>query len=323
MMQNFFNFLLKRWRFLLSLLKMNLISIILLLFSNCFPINIFDSDSANEAKNASNKISLITGSCKFQSRIISYTTSGDSQDLLLVFIHGSPGSWDNFDYFLQQKDLINKVQMVSFDRLGYGKSKETSLQFKMHHSYHLQAEVSLTNHAMSIANCLKQNFPQQKWILLGHSYGGPVVAKIAMIEKKLNPEGNQKITHLVLVASSIDPSLEKKEWFNSLAENPVIQWILPESFVISNIEILALEQELTNMIPDWVKITVPTTIVHGKKDSLVPFDNVEFAKRHLVHSQVKIFENEEWNHFIPWNQKEALTQILLSILHQENFIPSK
>jgi pimeloyl-ACP methyl ester carboxylesterase len=296
----------------------------MLIFSQCFcsPTG-FESNKTIESSQSTYEFPLINGNCIFHSRTISYTTTGYSQDLLLVFIHGSPGSWDNFDYFLKQKDLINKVQMVSFDRLGYGQSKESNLQSELNQSNSLLAEVSLNNHAMAIANCLKQNFPLKKWILVGHSYGGAVAVKMAMLEKTLKPDVNQRIVHLVLVASSLDPSLEKKEWFNSLAENPFIQWMLPDSFIISNIEILALKQELTNMLPDWVKITAPTTIVHGKKDSLVPFENVKFAKNHLIHSQVNVIENEEWNHFIPWNQKEALTRILISILQQENSIPSE
>jgi len=71
---------------------------------------------------------------------------------------------------------------------------------------------------------------------------------------------------------------------------------------------------LESIQPDWEKIQAPTTIVHGEKDTLVPFENVAFARKHLINSKIEYVLNSEWNHFIPWNQKQVLLDAILNHL---------
>lgn len=257
-------------------------------------------DTIKEAFEKKN-ISPIYEKCNYNQKKIAYTETSQSspnpKNSILVFIHGSPGSWDNFLFFLKNAELLKQTTIMSFDRLGYGRSNPG------------EPEVSLHNQAHAIGECLNIKHPNSQWVIVGHSYGGPVASKLAM-------DFQQETKHLVLVAASIDPKQEKKEWFNYVAEWWLIQLILPQELITSNAEILQLKNELENIQSDWKKIKSPTTILHGENDTLVPFANVKFAKEHLVNSKIEYILNPEWDHFIPWNQKEVLLIALNKILQK-------
>lgn len=44
------------------------------------------------------------------------------KERLIVFIHGSPGSWSAFEDYFEVDSLLAGYDVVSFDRSGYGKS---------------------------------------------------------------------------------------------------------------------------------------------------------------------------------------------------------
>jgi pimeloyl-ACP methyl ester carboxylesterase len=152
-------------------------------------------------------------------------------------------------------------------------------------------------------------------ILVGHSLGGPLIAKMAM-------DYPQLIDGLIIVAGSIDPALEPNEtWFRAPLATPFLSWILPRSFRASNEEIYQLKPALEEMIPDWKKITCPVIVIQGKKDELVPYENVHFAKKMLVNAPVEFMIREDMNHFVPWSNPELIeTAILKMILVRDSVI---
>ena len=46
----------------------------------------------------------------------------ESDSILIVFVHGAPGTWDAFKDFVVDKDLIDRTRIVAYDRPGYGGS---------------------------------------------------------------------------------------------------------------------------------------------------------------------------------------------------------
>ena len=51
-----------------------------------------------------------------------YVAVGDTGKPVVVFVHGSPGTWDNFLYFLTDTTLLNTYRMIAVDRPGFGKA---------------------------------------------------------------------------------------------------------------------------------------------------------------------------------------------------------
>ena len=52
-----------------------------------------------------------------------YAKSGNDSLPTLLFLHGSPGSWDAFENYLADAELLKRFRMVSVDRPGFGYSQ--------------------------------------------------------------------------------------------------------------------------------------------------------------------------------------------------------
>ena len=221
----------------------------------------------------------------------------------VLFIHGSPGAWDAFISFFADSSLYSRAQLISVDRPGFGKSDLG------------EPERSLEAQAADLAPLLRLGHSNRKPILVGHSLGGPVAARLAM-------DYPDDVGGLILVAPSIDPDLEKFEWYRHVGNVfPFRQW-LPTEFDVSNQEILPLKRELKQMMPLWSSIRVPVTVIQGDADPLVSPGNAPFAKRMLVNAPVTIQMVPKMNHFIPWSRPELIRDAILHQLDQPTIADS-
>ena len=95
---------------------------------------------------------------------LQYAVANSKKRKLVLFIHGSPGSWDAFSRYLEDPELQKEAILVSVDRHGYGGSMRGL------------PELAIGNHAGYIKPILdKYNLPT---VVVGHSYGGPVALQI-------------------------------------------------------------------------------------------------------------------------------------------------
>ena len=226
------------------------------------------------------------------------TTKGKpvrKNNVLLFFIHGSPGAWTNYIEYLANPTLQNSAEMISVDRLGYG------------HSTRGHAESSLRMQAKMLAPILDKYYKKYSIILVGHSLGGSVIARMIL-------DYPSKIAGLCFISSAVSAEVEEPAWYNILADWPPVKWILPKDIYTSNQEILPLKSELLKLMDSWGKIKVPVTIIHGKKDKLVPVANANFLKEVLVNSQVRALLAKKEGHFILWENKDLITKELLYLV---------
>ena len=230
-------------------------------------------------------------------RTMRYVEVGDDPHKpLVLFVHGSPGDWKAWVEYLTDKDLSAHANLIAVDRPGFGGSGKGMV------------ESSLEQQCLDIAPLLDRASTGQKIILVGHSFGGPVVCRLAM-------DYPEKVTDVIVLAGSIDPDQEKTEWYQYVAEWPVIRWLLPSELVMANEEIMPLKHCLTEMIPLWPKIIQRVTVIQGEKDSLVPPENADFAKRMMTKAKpLTIIRLPEMNHFIPWKKYDLVKTTLLKHL---------
>ncbi len=260
--------------------------LLLLFFSSCIlQMRISDQKAKKEFQNSPNPISFHYYS--YKGKKVHYAEIGNPNLPTLLFIHGSPGSWDAFATYLKDTLLQKEYHMIAVDRLGYGYSgfghKEESVG--------IQAEV--------FKQLLTTSSNGKKTILIGHSYGGPVIARLAM-------DYPEKVGGLLFLAASIDPDLEPKKWIQEPATWLVFRWMIPKALVVSNEEILALKNELTLMLPMWDKIKAPSIFIQGEKDVLVHPGNAKFAEKKLINTHLKLIMLPEQNHFIPWTMPDTV-----------------
>jgi len=235
---------------------------------------------------------------------IHYAQTGNENAPLVLFVHGSPGSLSAFIGFLADTAVTNHALTITTDRPGFG------------HSNFGIAEPSLEKQAGTLKPILEKFKGNRPIILVGHSLGGPVIARMAMDYPEL-------VDGLIFVAASIDPKLEPNEtWFRAPLATPFLSWVLPRSWRASNEEIYQLEPQLEEMLPLWKNITCPTIVIQGKKDSLVPPGNADFAKKMLVNAPVEFIFKDDMDHFVPWSNPELIKQAIDRLLSQHITVTS-
>lgn len=234
------------------------------------------------------------GAIKFDERSIFYRVVNPDKNLPpLVLIHGSPGDLYNYRYFLTNPQLQDKYKIISIDRPGFG------------HSGNGKPERSLVKQAQAVKKVLDAESAGQPAVVLGHSYGGSVAARLAM-------DYPQQVSGLILAAAAVDPQLERNKWFQYPANVFFVRWVLPNALDVANQEICALKEELQEMAPLWNRITAPTLIVHGGKDELVPVENAHYAQQKITNAPVSMAIAPEGNHFVIWNRATEIITYLLT-----------
>ncbi|MEQ8242995.1 alpha/beta hydrolase [Fulvivirga sp.] len=267
------------------------------LTSSCFSFRMTPKEVDNYFKFSELKPTI--ESYKVNKRKVNFASVGSDSLPTVIFLHGAPGSWSAFIGFLANHNLNTRSKVVSVDRPGYGYSNfgnsEPSLQ--------KQSE---------LLKPLLEKYSDTPNILVGHSLGGPMVAKLAMLYPEL-------VDGLILVAPSIDPELEPDEtWFRLPLHTPFLRWVLPVSLRVTNDEIYFLKDELELMLPDWSKINIPVIVIQGMEDELVPPGNADFAKQQLTNAKVKVVLIEDMNHFVPWSNPELIEDAIKEQLEDIN-----
>ncbi len=279
----------KAWRWLLTSIA---IFSLLLLMDSCLQFRMSKTEIDSYFKDKEPK--GVLKQYDLNKRRVTYLVTGDSTKPLVVFIHGSPGSLSAFIDFMADTVLLKHAQLITLDRPGFGASN---------FGY---AEPSLVKQVALLEPILRERKNNKPIILVGHSLGGPFIARMAMDYPEL-------VDGLVMVAPSIAPELEPYEWFRGPMATPFIKWLLPRSIRASNDEIYQLKPQLEDMLPLWKEITVPTIVIQGAKDSFVDPGNAEFARKMMVNAPVKLVMIEG-DHFIPWSAPDKIRESVLELL---------
>jgi len=227
-------------------------------------------------------------------RHMHYAIAGNDSLPLLVFIHGSPGSWFRFMLFMYDADMLKRFRMMSIDRPGYGFSDYGKV-------LHLEEQEKL------IMQVLAPYKNDQPVYLCGHSYGGAVVCRMAAD----NP-GYFKT--LIIAAGAIDPELEKPESWRYLVDKKPLFWLIPGAFQASNTELLFFKKDLERLGPSLSKIACRVCFIHGDKDGLVPIEEIGYGKKMIVNaSSMRIDTLFGAGHKIIRKNVEEMKKIFLSL----------
>lgn len=222
---------------------------------------------------------------------IHYIETGNSSGHSLVFVHGSPGSWDAWKAYLADSTLKEKYRLIAVDRPGFGYSN-------------FRRAKDLTDQALILNELIQQLDNGQRVTLIGHSYGGPLIVKMALEKPAL-------YQNLLILAGALDPAAEKPEkWRKPLMWVP-LKYVVPGALRPSNDELWWLKQDLKDMQPDLINLSQHIVIVHGKKDKLVPYSNVPYMEHWFTNAaSLEVIPLENENHFIVWTQENLIKELL-------------
>ena len=246
---------------------------------SCMKMRISDEKAIE--KFSAKGLVLNTGYFCQSGNILHYAFTGRDTLPSIFFIHGSPGSWNAFENYMQDSVLLSKFRMYSIDRPGFGYSR-------------FGEDKNMQEQSNIITPFIKSVYNNKPVYLVGHSLGGPLVVKIA-------GDNPRYFKGIVLLAASIDPDEEPKEYWRGLLYYTPLQYIMPGAFRPSNNEIWAFKSELRGLKDEVKRIDCDVYVIHGDADSFVPVGNAYYARKNMVNAKsMKVTILKGAPHFIPW-----------------------
>jgi pimeloyl-ACP methyl ester carboxylesterase len=264
----------------------------LVLAQSCMKMRMSDSKAKEEFSNSG--VVLTTATKQINDFPLHYAQTGSDTLPTLLFVHGTPGSWDAFASYLRNKELLRHYRIISIDRPGFGYSDFGNA-------------MNLTEQTTIISTWMDSINNNKPVILIGHSMGGPLIIKLAAARP-------QYTKALVILAGSQDPAAEKPEKWRPVLFKTPLNYLVPGAMRPSNEELWYLKKDLVEMQPEYEKITCPVYILHGNKDMLVPYSNVAYTQKMLTKTDsvfVTTFEKE--NHFIVWTREKEIVELLMRL----------
>ena len=274
----------------------------MIVVQGCFKFRTSDAD----AQKAFSKkgVALKTGFFSATNgRQLHYVQTGDSTAPTIYFVHGTPGSWDNFKGYLLDSALLQHFRLIAVDRPGFGFSNFGK-------SLPMATQVGMLN---EFVRSSKNGKPV---ILTGHSLGGPIIVAMAAADTSIAQT-------LLLLAASVSPLHEPEEKWRKTLANPVLRPLVPGAFRPSNAELLDFKTYVNQMPALLQQVRCTTYVMHGTKDMFVPYANLAYADSNLINAPVvNLITLPGENHFIPWTKFDDIRQLFLYMYTSFNNAPT-
>lgn len=228
-----------------------------------------------------------------------YLETGDDRKPLVLFVHGAPGSSNAFLSFLSDPVLLEQAYMIAVDRPGFG------------YSGFGKTVTSLKVQAAMIHPLLEKNNADRCPILVGHSYGGTIIGRMAI-------DYPDEVGALVMAAPAVDPRLEKVFPISYPADWALFRWLLPTCLRVTNQEKLGHIPQLNRMLSLWDQVTAPVTVIHGGKDWIASVENATFLQKQIRKASVRLVIQPDLDHLIPWEAPELIKEAIKAYLQKNN-----
>ncbi|MCH9661843.1 MAG: alpha/beta hydrolase [Bacteroidetes bacterium] len=201
----------------------------------------------------------------------------------LVFFHGSPSSLSAWNAYLQDTTLLKKANMIAIDRPGYGYSN-------------FGDEMPDITLQADIMSALFKAYELENVIAIGSSYGGPLAARVAVL--------NSNVKGVVMISPAIDPEQEKHIKGVLWTQFWLTRWMVPTGYRVAGDEKMVHAKELARLEKDWKELGVPVIHIHGDKDDIVPYGNVNYTKE--TFPTIEIITTPNTGHEIAWGRPELI-----------------
>lgn len=256
--------------------KVWIIPITLLLFvvSGCSTFRVSNQEYQQKFEDIGIEVAIQTDTFKKRSYRFLHLHNNDTLPTL-VFIHGAPGSSVIFFDYVKEKQFNSSYNILVVDRLGYGYSDYGNV-------------TTIKNQARLIQH-LVEKLDLHNTVLIGRSFGGPIAALASIYL-------GDRTSGTIMIAPAIDPAHERYIPGGRLAYWKSTRWIFSKAWQVSADEKYSHAEQLKELKKEWKKIKTPVLHIHGKKDRLAPFKNLEFTKKHFPKELLSTAVIEDGHH---------------------------
>lgn len=235
----------------------------------------------------------------------------------IVFIHGWPLSHKQFEYQFNVLPAMG-YRCIGIDWRGFGRSD------KPFNGYTLDR---LADDIYSVVDTLQlENFA-----LVGHSTGGAIAIRYM---SRYNGNG---VSQLILVAAAAPTGFaaetanrflvqalnDRPKMMQEVIDGFFFQYITDSfsnwifqmgmqaaGWSTAGVIVLLRDENLYNDLP---KIVVPTLIIHGIHDKVIPFSQAKVLNQAIPNSRVEPFQYSGHGTF--WEERDKFNQLLTQFIH--------
>jgi uncharacterized protein len=218
-------------------------------------------------------------------------TTQAANKTMLLFVHGSPGDWKAWSYYLKAPELANFSSRVAVDRPGFGASDKG------------RVVTDLRQQAALLTKLIPDG---QKAIVVGHSLGGPLVTWMAI-------DAPDKVCGAMSIAGSLSSNLEAPRWYNLMADTALVRWAIPAEMAWSNQEMMPLSGELRKLEAALPQLRTPLTVIQGGKDSLVDPKTVEDVEKYAPPAWLNVMRLPNETHFVLWENPQIIIDAIQKV----------
>ena len=240
---------------------------------------------------------------------LGYVSVGNPHQGIVLWLHGTPGSWKDAGKLLVNQSLLKDVMIVTLDRPGWGNSFFLPSLRRHDVNKDVASFDSQSYYISSLVTRLHKQYPNTPIYLAGHSWGASLAPRIALDNLDL-------IDGMVLVAGTHAPQLAKPRWYHHLARRwPFKNWI-GDRLIVANNEMHALPAGVESHAKQWSVLSgIKTVVMQGKEDPLVDYKNVDFVKKHIEQSVIILDEN--YGHFWHVQRSDDIALCILAVVNNE------
>ena len=284
-------------RFLKKLFKIFGIIFLVLIISFIILINVFfkpKSDQTIQDSFNDSNVKVYINYKKFEgnsTRIISTRKEVDTLLPNLVFVHGSPGSAMDYEKYLKDDELYKRANVFAYDRIGYGEENA--------------GEITDIATEIELLNSITDSIGVSKTVLVGYSYGGPIVLGSKRLYKKI-----------VLPAPAVYSEVEPMFWALNFYKWRATRWLMPELLRAASKEKLQHQDDLRKHEENWGNTLSSVYVIHGNKDWIVPIANSEFIKKQFKDECFEMLILDEAGHDLIWSRYEVIKNELIKVLEE-------
>ncbi len=149
-------------------------------------------------------------------------------------------------------------------------------------------------------------------LLVGHSLGATIAYRMGL-------DFPDRIAAIVAVAGGIDPVAARARWYNYAASGRLVRWMVPDELARANREIMPLEGELTAMAPLLGRLAGKVTAIHGRRDKLVSFANLDYVAAQIPAARTVAVPDV--GHFVIWDRPELIVAEIIRRLPEPRACP--
>lgn len=230
---------------------------------------------------------------------IHYVSVGDPSKPTVLFIHGSPGSWDTFIPFLTDKELADAFYLIAVDRPGHGMTAGEVLP-------NIEKETDVLLPLLSARN---------KPIIVAHSYGAPIATLLALFD-----QGN--VASLIFLAPILDPVGEEKNYWKRisqvLAEVPLVRELVNPALLTAAGELKPLPEQIRAIEHALPNVMIPVTIMQGDRDYIGTVSNIDYVVSHFTGTVVEVVKIPGAGHRIPTHNEVLVREEIFKSLSAED-----